>query len=216
MLKKHSEKLRKAMQNAQSYNGEYWHDLESIDGIGPVAARAIVDFFIQRDNYNEINALQSELKIKPFSVVNTQSIITGKTIEEIQGALQRICTRLTKMDNPFLDKQRSYQDFLNVFEAMVGFSHISLKQNIVSNVWKQIQGQQTTISLSAGWTKADKELTAEDLRFENVVDLPHDIFKLIYFNQDQLVVLLNHLQFVIFASDYSAGKYTLISFLLLN
>ena len=81
--------LRKAMQNAQSYNGEYWHDLESIDGIGPVAARAIVDFFIQRDNYNEINALQSELKIKPFSVVNKQSIITGKTIV-FTGTLEKM------------------------------------------------------------------------------------------------------------------------------
>lgn len=142
-------------------------------------------------------------------------IITGETIEDIQGALQHICTRLTKMDNPFLDKQQSYQDYLNVFEAMVGFSHISLKQNVVSNCWKQIQGQQITIPLSAGWTKADKELTSTELRFEKVVDLPHDIFKLIYFNHDQLIVILNHPQFVIFASDYSAGK-PIIVFCLLS
>ena len=116
------------------------------------------------------------------------------------------------MANPFLDKIQSDTNFINVFEAMIGFSHISVKQNIVSNAWAQIQGLQNTISLSAGWTKAQDQLDPKDLRFRNIIDRPHDCFKFIYFNPDQLMLLYNRLPFVIFASDYGGGKITVICY----
>ena len=111
------------------------------------------------------------------------------------------------MNNPFLDKKQSDQNFLNVFEAMVGFSHLSDKNNIVSNAWAQIQGKPESMFLSAGWTQPTKDLIEEELRIENVINLPHDCFKLIYFNKDQLALLYNRNQFVIFATDYGGGKY---------
>ena len=134
-------------------------------------------------------------------------LITGKTPEEIQKKVQDICFRLTKINNPFLDKKQSDQNFLNVFEAMVGFSHLSDKNNIVSNAWAQIQGKPESMFLSAGWTQPTKDLIEEELRIENVINLPHDCFKLIYFNKDQLALLYNRNQFVIFATDYGGGMY---------
>ena len=134
-------------------------------------------------------------------------IITGQTREEIQEQLHKLCARLTKGRNPVLDKKRSHQDFLTMFEATLGFSHISVKQNLTSFAWNQIEGKNKDIlDISAGWTKADTDLLLEDIVFQNVINRPHDIYKSIYWNKEQLVVLLNHCPYVIFAADYSAGK----------
>ena len=49
-------------------------------------------------------------------------IITGQTREEIQEQLHKLCARLTKGRNPVLDKKRSHQAFLTMFEATIGFT----------------------------------------------------------------------------------------------
>ena len=127
-------------------------------------------------------------------------------MEEIQGKLRELCRRLTRTENPFLDLKMSSQDYLSLFEAVVGFSHFSTRQNLTCFAWNQIQGQQNVINLSSGWTKCNSDFLPGDITFPRVIDRPHDIFKSIYFNRDQLIVLLNYLPFVLFAADYSAGK----------
>ena len=135
-------------------------------------------------------------------------IITGDTKEEIQDQLHKLCARLTKTRNPILNEKKSHQDFLTLFEATLGFSHISVKKSLTSFAWNQIQGTgKDILDLSAGWTKADTDLLPEDIVFQNVIERPHDFYKSIYWNKEQLVVLLNHCPYVIFAADYSAGKF---------
>ena len=72
--------LTQAMVLSRPYKGEYWDELENIDGIGPIVARSIVDFFAQSDNYNEIQSLALELNIEPLVVINNDSPLSGKTI----------------------------------------------------------------------------------------------------------------------------------------
>ena len=42
----------------------------------------------------------------------------------------------------------------------------------------------------------------EELRFENILDQPHNINKLLYFNPDQLKILTSNLRLVIFVNDF--------------
>ena len=134
-------------------------------------------------------------------------IIRGDTMEEIERQVQKLCDRLTKIVNPFVDRQTSQEDFLNLFEAMVGFSHVSTKQKVVSNAWAQIQGTNHASYLSAGWTEATTDLTEDELRAENVLDRPHDCYKFIYFYGGQIALLYNRPKFVLFTTDYGGGKF---------
>jgi len=69
------EELRRA---AQSEGGE--EELSSVQGVGPVVAEALVDFFHEAHNREALDDLLSEVRPKPFVSDAKQTEWTGKTI----------------------------------------------------------------------------------------------------------------------------------------
>ena len=106
-------------------------------------------------------------------------------------------------------EKKSHQEFLLMFEAILGFLHISVKQNLISYACNQIQGKPKNIlDLSADWTRGDIDLSPKDIVITFIQKLevrPLDFYKSIYWKKEQLVAILSHCSYVIFAVDYSAG-----------
>ena len=55
-------------------------ELQSIDGIGPVMAEDIIDFFAESNNLNLLDELMKYIRVLPFESNKKQSALTGKTI----------------------------------------------------------------------------------------------------------------------------------------
>jgi len=55
-------------------------ELQSVEGIGPVVAQAVVDFFAEPHNREVVDGLLAEVAPPPFAVETLESPVTGKTI----------------------------------------------------------------------------------------------------------------------------------------
>ena len=84
--------LEKAMQDAADLSGDAWNDLNNIEGIGEIVARAIVEFFKEPRNIKVIGELVDQLKDKrPLpaeQVAASDSPVAGKTVV-FTGSLER-------------------------------------------------------------------------------------------------------------------------------
>ena len=138
-----------------------------------------------------------------------QFVIVGDTQEKIEKGFLELKLLVTKHFASNSEQWR--QDFVNIFEAVVGLSSLSRMATTVlgkSNSWRQIQGNNAdVISLAAGWTGSDLELDFKqaDLTFKMIIDEPHNLNKLLYFNPEVIKVLANNLSRVIFACDFGSG-----------
>ncbi len=72
--------FREAMEAARERDSEAYRALVNIDGIGPAAAEAIVEFFAEEHNREVIDALTEEVSVEDFAQVATESPVSGKTI----------------------------------------------------------------------------------------------------------------------------------------
>ena len=63
--------------------------LSGVEGIGPVVAESIVDFFAEPHNEKVIDALLAEVKIEPMEQIETGNPLAGKTIV-FTGSLERM------------------------------------------------------------------------------------------------------------------------------
>ena len=72
--------LRDALSKAVERESEAYADLVDIDGIGAVAADALVDFHAEAHNAEVLDALEAELEITPFVAPTATSPVSGKTI----------------------------------------------------------------------------------------------------------------------------------------
>ncbi len=72
--------LRGALRNAVDRESEDYADLVDIDGIGAVAADALVDFHAEDHNADVLNALEAVLNIVPFEAPAATSPVSGKTV----------------------------------------------------------------------------------------------------------------------------------------
>lgn len=75
--------------SAESLNNEAWAELTSIDGIGPVVADAIVQFFAEPHNIDTLDALLAEVTPQPIEAVGGDSPVAGKTVV-FTGSLERM------------------------------------------------------------------------------------------------------------------------------
>jgi DNA ligase (NAD+) len=74
------EPLLAAMQAAHEADSDAHADLLNIDGIGPIVADALVEFFAEPHNREAIDALLSEVAPQPLAAAATTSPVAGKTI----------------------------------------------------------------------------------------------------------------------------------------
>ncbi|MAY62451.1 MAG: DNA ligase (NAD(+)) LigA [Rhizobiales bacterium] len=85
------DELEKAMKAANGCTGEAWDDLNNIDGIGEVVARAIVEFFNEPRNIGVIDDLLEEVTPEAAEIpaISSSSPVAGKTIV-FTGSLERM------------------------------------------------------------------------------------------------------------------------------
>ena len=84
-----AEALRDAMRAAAKGKEEEAHqELMSHDGIGPIVAEAIVDFFSEKHNVEVFDKLLEQIEAEPLEAVR-QSPVSGKTVV-FTGALERM------------------------------------------------------------------------------------------------------------------------------
>ncbi len=82
-------RLHEAVTGAADEDSEAWQELVNIDGIGPVVARALVEFFAEQHNEDVVAALLREVTPEEFVIEDmTQTAISGKTVV-FTGKLER-------------------------------------------------------------------------------------------------------------------------------
>lgn len=82
--------FEKAMRDAAEGTGEAWDDLNNIDGIGAVVARALVDFFSEERNTEVIARLLEEVTpLDDEQRIDTSSPVVGKTVV-FTGTLEKM------------------------------------------------------------------------------------------------------------------------------
>jgi len=81
-----------AMQEAAPLSGEAWNDLNAIEGIGEIVARAIVEFYKEPRNVEVINGLLNELDgqtpLPAEQIAASNSPVAGKTVV-FTGSLEK-------------------------------------------------------------------------------------------------------------------------------
>lgn len=79
-----------AMKEAEALSGEAWNDLNNIEGIGEVVARAIVEFYKEPRNLDVIGRLLDEVTPEAAeAVVASSSPVAGKTVV-FTGSLEKM------------------------------------------------------------------------------------------------------------------------------
>ncbi|HXV28965.1 MAG TPA: NAD-dependent DNA ligase LigA, partial [Sinorhizobium sp.] len=79
-----------AMKEAGSYSGDAWNELNSIDGIGEVVARAIVEFYKEPRNIEVVTRLLEDVTPESAEApVATDSPVVGKTVV-FTGSLEKM------------------------------------------------------------------------------------------------------------------------------
>jgi DNA ligase (NAD+) len=79
----------KAMREAKDRNSEAFADLDNIEGIGPIVAASIADFFAEPHNVAVVKELLKEVKPVALEAVDHASPISGKTVV-FTGTLERM------------------------------------------------------------------------------------------------------------------------------
>ncbi len=83
-------RFRAAMEAAREHEGSDWDDLNAIDGVGPVMAAALVDYFHEARNRAAIDRLVAHLDIGDVAAPDTSgSPVAGKTVV-FTGTLERM------------------------------------------------------------------------------------------------------------------------------
>ncbi|AMM86666.1 NAD-dependent DNA ligase LigA [Martelella sp. AD-3] len=82
--------FERAMRDAAAGEGDAWDDLNNIDGIGTVVARALVDFFAEEQNVAVIARLLKEVTpLDDAQRIDTTSPVAGKTVV-FTGSLEKM------------------------------------------------------------------------------------------------------------------------------
>ncbi|MBD8662799.1 NAD-dependent DNA ligase LigA [Rhizobium sp. CFBP 8752] len=83
------EAFAEAMKEAASLSGDAWADLNNIEGIGEIVARAIVEFFKEPRNLDVVTRLLTEVTPQPAEqIAASNSPVAGKTVV-FTGSLER-------------------------------------------------------------------------------------------------------------------------------
>ena len=72
--------FRDAMSAATDNDSEAWAHLAAIDGIGPIVAQALVDFFAEPHNTRVVDDLAAAVTVENFVAPSSDSPIAGKTV----------------------------------------------------------------------------------------------------------------------------------------
>ena len=83
------EKLRETAIKASDHSDDALVELTAIEGIGPIVAGSIIDFFGEAHNREELDALLDHVTPVAMDAVTTSSPVAGKTVV-FTGALEKM------------------------------------------------------------------------------------------------------------------------------
>jgi len=83
-------RFREAMEAAREHDGPDWEELNAIDGVGPIMAAALVDYFHEPAARAAVDRLVAHLSIEDVAAPDTEgSAVAGKTVV-FTGTLERM------------------------------------------------------------------------------------------------------------------------------
>ena len=140
-------------------------------------------------------------------------ILTNGTVAEQLREMDDLMDLLTSTASTNNDTEHTtgHQDFKHAFSRLLGLSGLLLAIQKVS-AYHNIMGTEAK-SINAGWTQASALKFARDqndVRVGDIVGRPHDIYKLVFFNPDQIGLLALEHKSVVFLDDYGAGKFSYV------
>ena len=98
----------------------------------------------------------------------------------------------------------SYKEFLLLFKRLVSFGSLG-SQIDMSKIWTQIYGSDAP-EIGAGYTPSGPS-AANQPTFDEVMQMPHNAMKTLYFSDEQFGLLENsNCRLVVFLIDYGGGK----------
>jgi DNA ligase (NAD+) len=83
------ERFREAMEAATEPGSEAYQELDAIDGIGEVVAKAVVEFFAEPHNEQVLDALLAEVTPQEMARAATETPVAGKTVV-FTGTLEKM------------------------------------------------------------------------------------------------------------------------------
>ena len=107
-------------------------------------------------------------------------------------------------------KEEAYNEFQLFFNRLVCMSSVKVVPDPYCT-WNQIQGNNSH-HMAAGFTKAedktkDKSLS-DGVEVENVLKAPHNAYKILFFNKEQMDLLTTNLfPYVLFMCDFGTGTF---------
>ena len=97
-----------------------------------------------------------------------------------------------------------YSEFLHLFNRLVNLTAISRLKSVFT-AWKEVQGENRN-NIVAGITPP-RNSNASTFRFQDIIKRPMDVWKLLYFNPEQMFLLSTKgLNRVVLFADYGCGR----------
>lgn len=132
-------------------------------------------------------------------------VITGKDYRAITGKVNSIKILLGKPS--IADPTVGPPVLFDLLKLILGMSSLSTIYSEIGEAWSQIQRKDADlISMAAGWTSGETEISLDDLLFKAILNDPHNYNKWLYYNTDQQLVLRNNLPLIVLSSDFGSGK----------
>ena len=103
-------------------------------------------------------------------------------------------------------KKEAYAEFLKFFNRLVNLSAVRVVPDPF-HTWDQILGNNPR-HMAAGYTSATPPSKPGRLNVDEILNRPHDAYKIISFNKDQENLLSHDIPSAIFLNDFGAGKTT--------
>ena len=170
------------------------------------------DLLSQGWRYIPIIALDApeNSSIKSQCSHSTAYVLSNGTPEEQRKEMDELMDNLTSNTGSMkTDKYTGHHDFQHVFSRILGLSGLFMAVQKVTP-YHHIMGSDAK-SINSGWTQASALKFSKEqdkLRPGDMIGRPCDIYKLVFFNPDQIGLLALEHKCVIFLDDYGAGKFS--------
>jgi hypothetical protein len=102
-------------------------------------------------------------------------------------------------------KTKAYGEFLMFYNRMINLSKVRVIPDTFK-CWETIQGQNSH-HMAAGYTAASPPSVSLRENVEDLLQQPHNAYKVIALNDDQECLLFEDIQLAVFLNDFGSGKF---------
>ena len=141
----------------------------------------------------------------PFMLTNGTN---QEEFQQLKSLMASLTANTAVKSSPTFRNPVAFDSFKYLFSRIIGLSGSVMTIQKLSPHY-EIMGTNAK-DLNAGWTRASPlKFGPQNTvpREGDVFGRPHDVYKLIFYSQDQIRLLLMTTKLVVFLNDYGAGKY---------